>query len=78
MDGVIMLPQGSELFEEVPDWYDTLRNSYLLVRRNVRVIPCLVGPVPRGPGPRDTLGVTSVLQGSCDSESLGKWLGDAC
>lgn len=46
-EGIIMFASGSTLFDEVPDWYSIFRHSYVLVRRTVRVVPCLVGPVPK-------------------------------
>ena len=44
--GILMFPTGSVLWDDVPDWYNTFRHSYILVQRSVRVVPCVVGPVP--------------------------------
>ena len=45
--GILMFPTGSVLWkDDIPDWYNTFRHSYILVQRSVRVVPCVVGPVP--------------------------------
>ena len=46
-----MFPSGSTLFDKIPDWHNIFQHSYSLVRCSVRVVPCLVGPVPKS---RDT------------------------
>ena len=45
--GILMFPKASDIWkDDIPDWYNTFRHSYVLVHRSVRVVPCVVGPVP--------------------------------
>ena len=53
-NGILMFPTGSVLWDDVPNWYNTFRHSYILIQRSVRVVPCVVGPVIEPPN-RDVL-----------------------
>ena len=41
-NGILMFPTGSVLWDEIADWYNAFRHSYVLVQRSVRVVPCVV------------------------------------
>ena len=46
-ESILMFPKASVMWkDDIPDWYNTFRHSYVLVHRSVRVVPCVVGPVP--------------------------------
>ena len=45
--GVLIFPEGRTLWADILEWYNVFRHSYVLIRRSVRVVPCIVGPVPK-------------------------------